>query len=181
MKEEELKNSAVDLTELAIGVIILGIVVTVGALLLVTMRDTHLTDLSVLTKVNETAVGSNSTGANLASSWGKEVLAVTNSSDPAGLLNSANYTTTVTGEGTLNLKLVDTSLFIGQDVNVTYTYYNTTSRADWTLANESSVGLSEFGNWFKIIVIVGVAAVVLALIFMAFGNRGSSSGIGGEY
>jgi len=179
--ETKNKNSAVDLTELAIGLVVLGIVVTIGAVILVNVRDTHLTDLTTFTTVNETAVGSKTTGADLANAWGKEVLAVTNSSDPAGLLNSANYTTTVTGEGTLNLKLTTASLFDGKNVNVTYTSYNTSSRADWTLANDSSVGLGEFGNWFKILVIVGVAAVVLALIFMAFGNRGSSSGIGGEY
>jgi hypothetical protein len=46
------------------------------------------------------------------------------------------------------------------------------------LADDASVGISEYGNWFKIIVIVGVAAVVLSLIFMAFGrNNAANAGV----
>jgi hypothetical protein len=84
----QVKKSAVDLTDLAIGIVVLGIVVSIGATILLNVRDT----------------------------------------------NTANNTA-----------------------------YN--------LANSAAVGLSEYGNWFDIIVIVGVAAVVLSLIFMAFGQR----------
>lgn len=90
----ELKKQAVDLTDLAIGIVVLGIVVAVGANVLINVRNTNTTD--------------------------------------------------------------DTA-------------YN--------LANKAAVGLAEYGNWFKTIVIVGVAAVVLSLIFMAFGRRG---GVGGS-
>ena len=84
----EYKKQAVDLTDLALGIVVLGIVVTVGATILVNVRDT----------------------------------------------NTANSTS-------------------------------------WNLADDAATGLAEYGNWFKIIVIVGVAAVVLSLIFMAFGRR----------
>lgn len=86
------KQSAVDLTDLAIGIVVLGIVVSIGATILLNVRDTNSTD--------------------------------------------------------------DTS-------------YN--------LANDAATGLAEYGNWFDIIVIVGVAAVILSLIFMAFGRRGGTS------
>ena len=86
------RTSAVDLTDLAIGIVVLGIVVSVGATVLINVRDTN--------TVNDTA-------------------------------------------------------------------YN--------LANDAAIGIAEYGNWFKIIVIVGVAAVVLALIFMAFGRRGGGT------
>lgn len=85
----ELKKQAVDLTDLAIGIVVLGIVVSVGATILINVRDTNTADT---------------------------------------------------------------------------TAYN--------LANDAAVGIAEYGNWFKIIVIVGVAAVVLSLIFMAFGRGG---------
>lgn len=86
--EIELRKQAVDLTDLAIGIVVLGIVVSVGATILINVRDTS-----------------------------------------------------------------DT---------------NTTA---WNLADDAATGIAEYGNWFKIIVIVGVAAVVLSLIFMAFGRR----------
>lgn len=84
-----LRKQAVDLTDLAIGIVVLGIVVSVGATVLLNVRDTNTTD--------------------------------------------------------------DTA-------------YN--------LADDAATGIAEYGNWFSIIVIVGVAAVVLSLIFMAFGRRG---------
>jgi hypothetical protein len=83
-----LKKPAVDLTDLAIGIVVLGIVVAVGATILINVRDT-----------------------------------------------------------------------------------NTPNGVAYNLADDAAVGLAEYGNWFKIIVIVGVAAVVLSLIFMAFGRR----------
>ncbi len=107
---KNMKNSAVDLTDLALGIVVLGIVVSVGAVILVGVRDTSITDTA----------GCNST---------------------------------------------DTS-----DCAVSY-----------NLANDAALGLAEYGDWFDIIVIVGIAAVILALIFMAFGGRGSSAGVGGSY
>lgn len=87
------KHSAVDLTDLAIGIVVLGIVVSIGSTILLNVRDTN--------TVNDTA-------------------------------------------------------------------YN--------LADAAATGLGEYGNWFDIIVIVGVAAVILSLIFMAFGRRGGGGG-----
>ena len=85
----KLKKQAVDLTDLALGIIVLGIVVTVGATILINVRDT-----------------------------------------------------------------------------------STAATTPYNLSDKAAIGLAEYGNWFKIIVIVGVAAVVLSLIFMAFGRRG---------
>ena len=84
----EQKKSAVDLTELAIGIVVLGIVVSVGATVLINVRDT-----------------------------------------------------------------------------------NTAGTAAYNISDKAAVGLAEYGNWFKILVIVGIAAVVLSLIFMAFGRK----------
>jgi len=85
--EQKFKKSAVDLTDLAIGIVVLGIVVSVGATILINVRDT-----------------------------------------------------------------------------------NTASTTAYNVADKAATGLGEYGNWFKIIVIVGVAAVILSLIFMAFGR-----------
>jgi len=87
------KTSAVDLTDLAIGIVVLGIVVSIGATILLNVRDT-----------------------------------------------------------------------------------NTENDTAYNLAGSAATGLAEYGNWFDIIVIVGVAAVILSLIFMAFGRRAGGGG-----
>jgi hypothetical protein len=94
MQKLEFKKSAVDLTDLAIGIVVLGIVVSIGATILLNVRDT-----------------------------------------------------------------------------------NTSGDTAWNVSNSAATGLAEYGNWFTIIVIVGVASVILALIFMAFGGRGSGGGM----
>ena len=94
MQKLQTKQSAVDLTDLAIGIVVLGIVVSVGATILVNVRDTSSLD-----------------------------------------------------------------------------------SASWNVSNKAAAGLAEYGNWFKIIVIVGVAAVILSLIFMAFGRRSGEGGM----
>ena len=94
MKTLTEKKSAVDLTELAIGIVVLGIVVSIGATILINVRDTN-TD---------------------------------------------------------------------------------TSSTAYNVSNKAAAGLGEYGNWFKILVIVGIAAVILSLIFMAFGRRTSVGG-----
>ena len=96
-----MKNQAVDLTDLAIGIVVLGIVVTIGATILLNVRDTNLTNTP-----------------------------------------GCNSTSTVDCDSA------------------------------WQLADSAATGIAEYGNWFDIIVIVGVAAVILSLIFMAFGRAG---------
>lgn len=105
----EFKKQAVDLTDLAIGLVVLGIVVSVGATILINVRDNR-------------------------------------------------YELSAT-------------------CNTTSGVY--TGCPDYELADNAAGGLAEYGNWFDIIVIVGVAAVILSLIFMAFGRR--DGGMSGGY
>lgn len=98
--EYKLQNSGIDLTDLAIGIVVLGIVVAIGATVLVNVRDTNVDGTAYCNATSQVSCG---------------------------------------------------------------TAYN--------LANDAATGLAEYGNWFSIIVIVGVAAVVLSLIFLAFGGR----------
>jgi len=104
------KYSAVDLTDLAIGIVVLGIVVSIGATILINARDTFVTG----------ALGCNAT-------------------------------------------------------------VTTSCGVDYNLSNAAATGLAEYGNWFDIIVIVGVAAVILSLIFMAFGQDRGEESIGISY
>lgn len=168
-----IKNQAVDLTDMAIGIIILGIVVSIGASIIITFRDSRLTDLSTVTTSNETITQSSTT--KLSNSWGQSVTTVTNATG-GNIVGSGNYTTSISSvDGYITIDNT-TSTFPGQ-WNVTYNWYNT-SRSDWAVANDSAIGLGEYGNWFKIIVIVGVASLVLALIFMSFGRSSGVSDVG---
>lgn len=101
----KLKKQAIDLSDLAIGIVVLGIVVSIGATILLNVRDTNV-------------------------------------------------------DGTLNCNAVN----------------RTGCDSAYNLADSAATGLAEYGNWFDIIVIVGVAGVILSLIFMAFGRRGEGSG-----
>ena len=113
----------------------------------------------------------------MSNSWAKAIVSVTNNTGSA--VGSGNYTFTVNDFGTGTLSNATASMIAPW--NVTYSWYNT-SRSDWTVANQAALGLGEYGNWFKIIVIVGVASLVLALIFMAFGKgRTGSQTTSGSY
>ena len=170
----EQKKTAIDLTDLALGIVVLGIVASIGATILVGMRDARLTDLPTLSST-QTVNATNVTGTELSNAYFKGITTVINATG-GETVAAGNYSATlntVTGKATILFGT--TSTFLNKNVNVTYTRYDTT-QADYALANDSANGLAEYGNWFKIIVIVGVAAVILALIFMAFGRGANSVG-----
>lgn len=174
------KKSAIDLTDLALGIIVLGIVVSIGSVLLLGVRDARLSDLATYT-TTANITGSNTTATELTSAYFKSFTSAVNASNVSQAVPTTNYTVSavdpVSGTSTF---LVNGATWNGEDITVTYTSYNTT-RADYSLANNAAVGLGEYGNWFKIIVIVGVAAVILALIFMAFGRGAGSVGSSQAY
>ena len=119
----------------------------------------------------------------LANIWGKDVTECLSNvtGDGTQAVNSTiatgNYSTSIDSFGTISVSNASSVVF--PDAACSYNWYNT-SRPDWALADDAAIGLAEYGNWFKIIVIVGVASVVLSLIFMAFGRR-QGAGIGGNY
>ena len=165
------KQNAIDLTDLAIGILILGITVGIGARLLITLRDNRLTDLSLDTTGNETINVSTTGSDTFDNTWFNGVTTCINSTNGITIL-PGNYTTSVdavSGVGTITNATTDTAVNSGW--NCTYTHYDTTE-AQWSLPNDAASGIAEYGNWFDIIVIVGIAGVILSLIFLAFGNRG---------
>jgi hypothetical protein len=64
---------------------------------------------------------------------------------------------------------------VGATILINVRDTNTAASAAYNVSNAAAVGLGEYGNWFKIIVIVGVASVILGLIFMAFGRSSQGS------
>lgn len=179
----ELQKKAVDLTDLAIGILVLGIVVSIGSSILIATRNSRLTDLESVSTINETMTTVTETGETFANTWVTGITNCVNSSNGAAI-NAANYTLTIdstSGLGKVTYSGVVSTWPNNTNWKCTYARYNT-SRADWTLPNNASLGLAEYGNWFKIIVIVGVAAVILSLIFMSFGKGASSvESTGGSY
>ena len=179
----QLKKQAIDLTDLAVSIIVLGVVVTIGSLILINMRDTRLTELSTQLITNETVTA---TGDYFSNTWYKSLLNCLNGTD-LQVVSSGNYTITPNSIDGSAYFTNATSSYNATTFRCSYYIYDT-NRSDWSLANDSAIGLGEYGNWFKIITIVGVAAVVLAIIFMAFGrgsgsvggSSGSSGGMGGQ-
>ncbi len=173
------KTSAVDLTDLAIGILILGIVVTIGARILIGMRDARLTDLPQLTTGNESIVISNASNS-LTNTWVSSVTECL--SNVTGTGNQTVNSTIVASNYSISISDVDGTALITNTTNVIFSdaacSYNTydITEPDWALANDAAVGIAEYGNWFDIIVIIGIAGVILALIFMAFGQRGGQGG-----
>ena len=162
------KQNAVDLTDLAIGILVLGIVVTIGSNILISVRDSTLTDLAEITTTNESVgIAGAGTSDTLANTWVKSVDSC--NAAAGGTIPAANYTVAIdaaSGVATItNVSIAEAS------INCTYTTYDTT-RADWALPNDAATGIGEYGNWFDIIVIVGVAGLILSLIFLAFRNSG---------
>lgn len=182
----ELKKSAVDLTELAISIIILGIVVSIGGSILITYRNTKLTDLSNVATTLESITPSTA-GTDFANQWANAVSYCQNGTGAAMItITSGNYSLVTSTYGTGSLKNL-TSTYVDSAWKCNYTWGNISSRADYLLANQSAIGLAEYGNWFKIIVITGVAALILGIIFLSFGRGSSGIGqssageIGGNY
>jgi len=174
------KKSAVDLTDLAIGILILGITVTIGSRMLIQYRDNRLTEIDTATTNNETTF-INSTGDTLANTWVKSVdicySNVTGSGTQAAnsTIAPGNYTVTISNvDGTATITNATSEVF--PDAACTYTTYDETN-PEWALPNDAAIGLAEYGNWFDIIVIIGIAAVILSLIFLAFGNRGQETSV----
>jgi hypothetical protein len=174
------KKSAIDLTDLALGIIVLGIVVSIGAVILTNVRDTRLDNLPV-DSTTVAFLGSNTTGTSLGNPYFKGFTSLTNTSNTSQAVPASNYTVSavnpVTGKATLTIK---GATWNGVNVTATYDSYDTT-QADYALADEAATGLGEYGNWFSIIVIVGVAAVIIALIFLAFGKGAGSVGESQSY
>lgn len=172
----EYKKSAIDLTDLAIGVMVLGFTVAIGVRILVLFSSSRVTDLGTNTVTNETTPATDA-GDRLAQTWVKEVSSILNISDGT-TVPTTNYTTTIsstTGEGTVTF--APTSAYNGSNVRVTYDVYNLTDE-QYALPQDAATGLAEYGNWFDIIVIVGIAGVILSLIFMSFGRSSSAGDVG---
>jgi len=161
------KQNAVDLTDLAVGILVLGIVVVIGANILLNVRDGQLTDLSTVSTTGETTTFENA-GATLTETWGKTVDSCMNTTSAETIL-SGNYSVAIS-DATGVITVQNATATEWEAVTCNYTTYDTT-RADWALADNAATGIAEYGNWFDIIVIVGIAGVILSLIFMAFGRR----------
>ena len=165
------KKSAIDLTDLALGITILGITVSIGAVILMNFRDNQLTEIDTGTVVNETT-NINGTADALSTTWYNSVTNCYNSSNE--IIAPANYTIAVDPANGI-ATITNATAVNWNSVTCTYDIYNT-SDPRFSLADDAAAGLAEYGNWFDIIVIVGIAALILSIIFLAFGRE---KGVGG--
>jgi len=154
------KKSAIDLTELAIGIVVLGIAVSIGAVILLNIGKSQIVNAPTYSVINESIPAVSGNGNVLSTTWVKSVDEVFNES--ASLpITSGNYTLSVdpnTGIGTVTNT---TAIPLYKAWTVSYTVYNV-SDPRFAIPNSAQIGLAEYGDWFKILVIVGIAAVLLA-------------------
>ncbi len=174
----EKRNTAVDLTDLAIGLLILGIVVAIGTRVLILYRDARLEDLPILSVVNETntteVTDLSGSAWRLTNIWGIDVTACTN---VTSLIPTSNYSVSVDSDSGFITVTNLSNEIDAQDWACTYRHYDTTEE-QWSLPNAAAQGIGEYGNWFDIIVIVGIAGLILSLIFLAFGrNSGEETSV----
>lgn len=178
-----IQKKAIDLTDLAIGILILGILVSIGASIMLNIRDSRITSLNTEEITSESIIPSN-TGTAFSKQYFKSITECYNGTNRIPVVQSGNYTITQSGANGIitNTSSTYARLDGGNSAWLcNYTTYNIT-RADYVLPNKTAIGLAEYGNWFKILVIVGVSAVILALIFMAFGKGSQGeAGVGGSY
>ena len=170
------RKSQMDLTALAIGLLILGLIVAIGSNILIGMRDNQRTEVATLIATNETVVEASFSSANgdvLTKGWANEVITVGNETGEV-ILSSGNYTTSIDPvSGMMAFKNASANIY-GDNWKVTYSYYDTTDPR-YSLPENASLGLGEMGNWFDIIVIVGIAGLVIGLIFLGLGKTSGGS------
>ena len=169
------KKSAIDLTELAIGIVILGVIVSIGARILVTTRDSQLTNIGSYEVGNETALAVTESGTQLSTAWFKDVSTVTYQTN-GSVVGSGEYTTTIDGYGKMSIA-TNGGNANNTGLNVTYNVYNV-SDPRFDVPDKAITGLAEYGNWFTILVVIGIASIVLSLIFLSLAggkNKGGQS------
>lgn len=175
----------VDLTGFAIALIVLGVVAAVGSTILLEYRDSQLDDIATYQVKNETVTDPvNGTYSDLALRWVQSIGTITNATT-GQVVGTANYTTRIRGAdgvGQINASHPPVPLDnVSQgNWNVTYTVYNITD-ARFKIADDASTGLAEYGDWFKVLVVIAVAALVIGLLFSSMRGGAGSEGGGTNY
>ena len=159
---------------MAIAVLILGIAASIGSVVLLGIRDTAPTTAYTSNETTATAV----TDARYTYFTNRGCTGVSSCTNQTNghAIAAVNYTASIptATDGYCGVTAVEAK-FNNSIWYCTYSGENTSSTA-YKLANDASIGVGEYGSWFKILVIVAVAAVILGLIFIAFKPKAEASG-----
>lgn len=163
----------VDLSKFALSIVVLGIVASIGAVIMLGVRDSSDPVIEAV-KLNLTTATYNNTIADI-HGFVNPCSALQNGTESVKFWNGTAVDYNINAaRGTLEI------LEQGQDVqagggisfNITNHYKCT---ADYNLSNNAALGLGEYGNWFSILVIVSIAAVIIGLIMLAFRPTGGQA------
>jgi len=147
------KMANINLSEFAIGIVILGIVAAIGTTVLIDMRDTQLTDTDTSSLTSQTFDEPTAAWTYLdTTDWVKSLDGVWN--DTTGdTIGAGNYTFTINdyGQGYINASTIGATELGEQSGtwSVNYSVYNK-SDPRFSIADDAATGLLEYGNWFKI-------------------------------
>jgi len=165
-----------DLYPAILAIVVLGIGIGLGIFILSETADAIST--TTLTVTNETvstlAVAGN-TLATVTDCGAHDFTfgTITNASGGETIIEAANYTTTTDGA----ILAVAGSEYIGDNVNVSYTYTgtgDTSSTGPCGVLDTSGTGIGGMATWIAVIVVVLAAAIVLGIVISSFGNGRSS-------
>lgn len=159
--------------QVVLGVLFVGIVLTLAIFILATFQTSFRTDASG-TINNETLVSVDTLGERLSVynyfNCQATILYATNATSGA-IINSANYTTS-----NCAVYAVAGASYNGTNWNITATY---TYRLDTAAANASGSAVTSFSNgtpWITIIIVVAFAVIVISLLSTGFRNVEKGNG-----
>ena len=166
--------SVADIAPIAVAFVIIGIVVSMGALIMTNMISSSYTDTAI---VNETHASGGSLPETVTVSHidgglksGTDTIYVhdADTSSDYLLTRGTNYTVISYDTGQFNITSCPYINSTSDQYKISYTYQaNTTATS--TL-NTSISALKDFSSWFSILVIIIIAAIIIGIVMKYFGG-----------
>ena len=155
-----------DLSKYVMTFVVIGLLLGAGLVVLSKLVDRSVTLVGTPTAVaNESwAAASNSTNKTLAHQYIKAGTIVVQNTTGNETLTSGNYTVWRTPGKAI---LTGTSSYFGQNLNISYTYY-AQDKESTTATNATIIATGDFADWFGIIIVVLMAAVILGIVIAKF-------------
>jgi len=154
-----------DLQKMILALVVIGVIIGVAFLVLGEFQ----TKLVAKTGTSESWTGTNVTNYSFIQKEGySSSLIVKNST--SGVVQSTNYVV-YDSNGFLNkIILTDTSTYIGSALTLNFNYKDTSSEA-YVGVNKTIGAMDTIPEWLGIIVLLGIVAILLSILFRVFPNE----------
>ena len=163
------KADLANLSGLVIGLVVIGIVLTVGFLISAQMKTQVVAETSTSKTYNETAAWTNNTYVRLTNNTGQLELACTevlNSSTAHEVIDSGNYTCSPSGINLVDRTTTGIDTWNTSGVIVTYTWKEETYA--YNASGEVQNVTQDIPGWLGIIVVTVIGSLLITLIVKLF-------------